>query len=163
MEPDAAPGDGRAESASSRADRNWNDILQEVRVTQAGTQILTGFLLAIAFQPRFALLDAYQHVLYLCLVVVAVSTTALSLLPVSLHRLLFHRQVKSATVRFGDLVLRFVLVGVALTLSGTIMLIFDVAVSRLAGLVAGATAAALAVVLGVVVPLLVRAASHRMP
>ena len=34
-------------------DRNWNEMLQELRVTQTGTQILTGFLLAIAFQNRF--------------------------------------------------------------------------------------------------------------
>ena len=31
-------------------DRNWNEILQELRVTQTGTQIFTGFLLTIAFQ-----------------------------------------------------------------------------------------------------------------
>ncbi|MFZ8499112.1 DUF6328 family protein, partial [Staphylococcus aureus] len=36
---------GRApESAAQRADRNWADVLQELRVLQTGTQILTGFL-----------------------------------------------------------------------------------------------------------------------
>ena len=50
---DADPSDGRDESLNEKMDRNWNDILQELRVTQTGTQILTGFLLAIAFQPRF--------------------------------------------------------------------------------------------------------------
>ena len=30
---------------SLRRDRNWDELLQELRVTQTGTQILTGFLL----------------------------------------------------------------------------------------------------------------------
>ena len=46
-------------------DRNWNEMLQELRVTQTGTQILTGFLLAIAFQNRFSELDRFQHGIYL--------------------------------------------------------------------------------------------------
>lgn len=45
---DADPGpDGRGESPSQRADRNWNDLLQEFRVLQTGVQLLSGFLLAI--------------------------------------------------------------------------------------------------------------------
>jgi len=51
-DPDAAP--GRDETPEERADRNWAEILQELRAVQTGTQILTGFLLAIAFQPVFA-------------------------------------------------------------------------------------------------------------
>jgi len=50
---DADPTDGRDESVNERMDRNWNEILQELRVTQTGTQIFTGFLLTIAFQQRF--------------------------------------------------------------------------------------------------------------
>jgi hypothetical protein len=50
---------GRQESDSERSDRNWIDLLQELRVLQAGTQILTAFLLAIAFQPRFERSTSY--------------------------------------------------------------------------------------------------------
>ncbi|QYF73171.1 DUF6328 family protein [Cryobacterium sp. PAMC25264] len=50
-EPDAAH-DGRDETVTERLDRNWNELLQEVRVIQAGSQILTGFLLAAVFQLR---------------------------------------------------------------------------------------------------------------
>ena len=55
--------DGRPETPAQRADRNWNEILQELRVLQTGTQILTGFLLALAFQPSFADLDGGQRML----------------------------------------------------------------------------------------------------
>ena len=74
MSVEGGPGEDQefGESPLHRSDRNWGDILQEVRVAQAGTQILTGFLLTIAFQPRFAELDSYQRALYLGLIVVAV-------------------------------------------------------------------------------------------
>jgi hypothetical protein len=51
-EPDAGH-DGRAETPTERLDRNWAELLQELRVIQTGTQILTGFLLAAVFQSRF--------------------------------------------------------------------------------------------------------------
>lgn len=38
--------DGRDETRNERADRNWDELMQELRVMQTGTQILTGFLLA---------------------------------------------------------------------------------------------------------------------
>ena len=46
LEKDAVPDDGRDETEGERLDRNWNELLQELRVIQTGTQILTGFLLA---------------------------------------------------------------------------------------------------------------------
>ncbi|GAA1828005.1 hypothetical protein JOF54_001982 [Microlunatus capsulatus] len=64
-EPGAEADDGREESPNQRLDRNWIEILQELRVTQTGTQVLTGFLLAVAFQPRFDDLETYQQRIYL--------------------------------------------------------------------------------------------------
>ena len=39
------------ESDSERLTRNLNELLQELRVTQTGVQILTGFLLTLPFTP----------------------------------------------------------------------------------------------------------------
>ena len=142
------------ETESERIARNWDEILQELRVTQTGTQILTGFLLTLAFQPRFDDLDPFQVDVYLVLVVLAALTTALALAPVSLHRSLFREGAKSQIVVFTDRILKAVLVGVALVLSGTVLLIFDVVLGRAAALVAGG--AALVVIIGfwVALPLL---------
>ncbi len=128
------------ESPRDRRDRNWSELLQELRVIQTGTQILTGFLLTLAFQPRFESLDAYQVGIYLALVLVAGSTTALGLAPVSLHRALFRKGSKERIVLIGNRLLILILIGVLLTLSGTVLLIFDVVVGRAAGLVAGGAA-----------------------
>jgi len=135
---DAAPGDGRDETESERLDRNWAEILQELRVVQTGTQILTGFLLAIAFQQRFEQLDGYQRIVYLVLVCVAVLATLLALTPVSMHRALFRRHAKRRLVAIGNRILITTLATVLVTLAGTILLIFDMVAGNTAGLVAGA-------------------------
>jgi hypothetical protein len=158
---DADPGDGRDESVNQRMDRNWNEILQELRVTQTGTQILTGFLLAIAFQQRFTGLTTFQHRVYLVLVLGAALTTILGLAPVNLHRGLFRRHAKVVVVRTAHVILRLALVGVALVLTGTVLLIFDVVVGRRAAWWAAA-GTALAVVLVASLPLVVRLITHRM-
>jgi nitrate reductase gamma subunit len=155
---DADPADGRNETFNERMDRNWNEILQELRVTQTGTQILTGFLLTIVFQPKFSELDHFQHAVYLVLVVLAGLTTVLGLTPVLLHRELFRRQMKGTVVRTADIFLRAALAGIALVLMGTELLVFDVAVDREAGLIAaGVTLCVLSAI--AVLPLAIRA--HR--
>ncbi|GHC87040.1 hypothetical protein GCM10010349_73400 [Streptomyces flavofungini] len=47
------PRRGRDETAEQRADRQWTDLIQEMRVALTGVQILFGFLLTVVFTPRF--------------------------------------------------------------------------------------------------------------
>ena len=44
----------RGDTPMQRLDRNWGELLQELRVVQTGVQLLTGFLLTLPFQARFA-------------------------------------------------------------------------------------------------------------
>ena len=137
---DIDPTDGRDESLNERMDRNWNEILQELRVTQTGTQIFTGFLLTIAFQSRFSELTTFQVRVYLILVAAAVLTTALGLAPVNLHRSMFREGAKMIIVQTAHVIVRIMLVGVAVMLIGTVLLIFDLVVDRRAALIiAGVT------------------------
>ena len=128
--------DGRNETLDERMDRNWNEMLQELRVTQTGTQIITGFLLAIAFQNRFAELDAFQRAVYLGLVLAAVLTTAMGLAPVNLHRVLFRQHAKKLIVDVAHILLRLTLAGVGVVLVGTVLLIFDVVLDRRSAVIA---------------------------
>ena len=154
---DVDPHDGRDETESERNDRNWTEILQELRVIQTGTQILTGFLLTLAFQQRFTDLDAYQIDTYLALVIVAALATALALSPVALHRALFRRRAKGTIVKIANFMLKATLAAVGLTLTGTAMLIFDVVVSRGAGIVAGVVALVVVILAWIALPSIVRA------
>src|SRR5829696_4994260 len=146
--------DGRNESLNERMDRNWNELLQELRVTQTGTQIFTGFLLTIAFQTRFSELTTFQIRVYLIRVVAAVLTTALGLAPVNLHRALFRRGVKMTIVQTAHVIMRITLVGVAIMLIGTVLLIFDLVIDRSAALIAAGATLLIVIVLAVLPPLL---------
>jgi hypothetical protein len=133
---DAVPGDGRDETANQRADRNWNDLLQELRVTQTGTQLISGFLLAVAFQSRFPELDAWQLSLYVALVGLAAASTFLGLAVVVVHRLHFAKHVKVRLVRDGGRILIANMAIVVVLTAGVTSLIVDFAVDRTAGLIA---------------------------
>lgn len=137
---------GRNETPEERSDRNWNELLQELRVMQTGTQILTGFLLTLPFQSRFTELDDFQVGTYLVLVILAVVTTIVVVAPVSLHRLLFRRHLKSETVTIGDRILKLALGFLGLVVTGVVLLVFDVVTTRGVALaVAGAVAIAVLV------------------
>jgi hypothetical protein len=154
---DADPNDGRRETVTERLDRNWDEILQELRVIQTGTQILTGFLLAAVFQSRFSDLDDYQRTVYACLVVVTILTTVMGLAPVSLHRVLFRQRAKATIVDATDRFLQLTMGGVAITLAGTAMLIFDFVFGRVGGILAGVGVLLVVCSLWVVLPRVLRA------
>lgn len=144
--------DGRHETADRRADRNWNELLQELRVMQTGVQVVTGFLLILPFQQRFAELDDYQRALYLVLMAVAVATTGVLVAPVSVHRSVFRQGLKTPLVTASDRLTRLGLAMLGLVVTGTAVLAFDVVLSRTAGVVVGVCCAALLTALWVVVP-----------
>lgn len=146
------PDPARHETEAEKMDRNWDELMQEIRVTQTGAQILVGFLLTVPFEQRFAQLDHFQRTVYLLLVGLAVLATVLIVTPVSLHRLLFRRRLKRELVRVGSV---FALSGLAVlgvVLTGVPLLLFDIVVSRRAGLVAAGLVAVLLVGFWLTVP-----------
>ena len=145
-------GSGRSESPTERADRKWNDMLQELRVIQTGAQLTAGFLLTLPFQQKFADLTDLQRDVYLGLVVLAAAITALVLSPVAIHRRLSGEQVKDRLVRASHFIMQTVLVLMALLVAGIVAFIFDVVIDRTSALVAGGAILALLVVMLGVVP-----------
>jgi hypothetical protein len=51
----------RDEIPAEQSDRNWTELLQELRVTQTGAQILFSLLLTVPFSPRFATVTPFQR------------------------------------------------------------------------------------------------------
>ncbi|RFA20625.1 DUF6328 family protein [Subtercola boreus] len=151
--PESPPPD---ESVTQELERNWTELLQELRVIQTGTQILTGFLLTLPFQAKFASLSTFQETLYLCLVVGAALATALALAPVSVHRLLFRHGAKPQIVDTGNRLAKITLGVVAIVLTGTVTFIFDVVLGDTAALVTGIAALLVLASLWIVLPLSVR-------
>lgn len=160
---DADPFDGRHETVTERLDRNWNGLLQELRVLQTGTQLLTGFLLTIAFQPVFEKLATWQVVLYLTVVCSAVLSTILVLMPVALHRALFRQHAMAELVAWADRTVRLGLLATGLAIVGVVALVFSAAAGVPGAAVAGALALALVVAVWLVLPRRVRTSAERGP
>lgn len=148
--------DGRDESANERADRNWNELMQELRVMQTGAQVLTGFLLAIAFQSRFPELDQGQVAAYVALVALAALATILSISPVVLHRVLFREGRKAQLVTYSSRIVSAELVIIAMLTVGVTTFIIDVAVGLNAALVAFVVTTVVVLLLWVVTALFAR-------
>lgn len=154
--------DLRNESAIEKLDRNWMELLQELRVLQTGVQILAGFLLTLPFQARFDTLDNFQTTLYLANVTLAALTTSLILLPVSVHRRLFRLHLRAALVSSADRIAKVALAGIGLLSVGTSALVFDVTAGRTAGLTAGAALLGVLLILLVYVPTRLRRQAEEM-
>ena len=108
--------------------RNWDELMQEIRVTQTGTQILTGFLLTVPFSSRFEELTTFQRWVYLAVLGGSVLTTCLVVAPVAFHRLLFRQRRRQLIVDLGN---RFAIAGLvllAVTIAGVIVLVVDIVV-----------------------------------
>lgn len=141
---------------ASAADRNWNELLQELRVTQTGLQVLTGFLVTIPFQQRFTSLSTGQEVLYLCTLSVAVLATVLVLAPAVFHRLLFRQQEKEWLVTTANIFARAGLLLAGVAICGVAWLIFDVVLGTAAGVAAVITTVVVFVGVWLIVPLVFR-------
>lgn len=118
----------RNETEDQRLDRNYVEILQELRVAQTGTQILFAFVLTMAFTPRFDHITTFQRGLYIVTLLSAAAATALLIGPVSFHRLLFRRRQKAALV---DVANRMAIAGLgllAVAMVSAVLLVLSVAV-----------------------------------
>ena len=115
--------DPRDESEAERDDRNLAELLQELRVTGLGVQVLFGFLLSLPFTNRFTKLSQGQRDLYLATLVLAAVATALLLGPVAYHRLVFRRGQKERLVRAASVMAITGLATVGLAVSAAVLLV----------------------------------------
>ncbi|MFD3419576.1 DUF6328 family protein [Streptomyces decoyicus] len=124
--------DGRDESPEERADRRWNELLQEVRVIQTGVQILFAFLLTVAFTPRFATLEPTDKAIYVVTVLLGAATTGALIGTVTFHRLVTGHRLKPETVMWAS---RLALLGIVLllgTVTSALLLILRIALHNAA-------------------------------
>ncbi len=145
----------RNETAAERYDRNWVELVQELRVAQTGVQILAGFLLMLPFTQRFDEIAEGYHVLFLVAFGLSVLTAGLMIAPVLMHRVLFGQRVKDTVVTLGDRIAKVAMASLGLTMVAVTALIFGVVLGLAAALAAGAVVLAFYVLTWVVLPLAV--------
>jgi Family of unknown function (DUF6328) len=142
----------RHETPTERLDRNWTDLLQELRVVQTGVQLLTGFLLTLPFQQKFSQLSDTERGIYLFAVGMSILATGFLQAPVSVHRALFRRHRRKQTVMLAHRLAIVGMVFLALAVVSVSSLIFDVVVGSGGGIAAGIATGLLLVVLWLIVP-----------
>jgi len=155
--------DDRDESEADRLDRNYNELLQELRVAETGVQILFAFMLSIAFQQRFETLDDLQRTVYVTTLLFCTVAFGLLVAPVAFHRLVFRQGLKDELVRITNVLAlggtTFLLLAV---LSG-VLLILDYVVGRTFAVVATGVLSVFFVSLWLVLPMSRRRAEEKRP
>jgi hypothetical protein len=99
----------RNETDLERVDRNFQELLQELRVVSIGVQVLFGFLLIVPFSAGFDRVSTPERYFYLGVLVVVAIATGLLIAPTALHRLIFRRGDKPYLV---DTANRFTIAGI---------------------------------------------------
>jgi hypothetical protein len=129
------------ESEKQRWQRNFADLLQELRVAQTGVQILFAFLLTLPFSNGFTRTTSFQKDVYIVALLSAAAATALIISPVAFHRALFRQGRKPELVRFAHRMASGGLAFMLVSMVSAVLLITDFVLSRpLALLLSGITA-----------------------
>jgi Family of unknown function (DUF6328) len=113
------------DTEAERLNRNFGDLLQELRVAQAGVQILFAFLLTLPFQARFAAITTFEKAVYIGALCTAAFAAATFIAPVAYHRVLFRMGRKPQIVRASHRLATLGLVFLFLAMMGAILLVTD--------------------------------------
>jgi O-antigen/teichoic acid export membrane protein len=141
------------ESPQERLNRNMNELLQELRVSQTGVQILFAFLLTLPFTQRFKEVTTFQRDVYFATLLLAAASAAFFIAPVSAHRLLFRRQGKEHLINSSNWMAIAGLGCLAVAIVGVILLISDFLFGATLAAIATGLAFLLFVVLWYLLPL----------
>ena len=154
--PDAG-GTGRHESALQRSDRQFGELLQELRVILPGVQVLFAFLLTVPFSARFDETTDLQQWLYFVTLLSTTVATVLLMAPTALHRLRFRRGMKGDIVDISHHLTLGGLAALAVAIVVAITLITDVLFAAWAALLVGGAVLVLVAGLWCLLPLSRRA------
>ncbi|MGH3451918.1 MAG: DUF6328 family protein [Haloechinothrix sp.] len=144
------------ETHNERLTRNVNELLGELRVAQAGVQILFGFLLAVVFTTTFRDASGLEKALHMVAVLLAVLSTALLSAPAAWHRVLFRAGRRYEILRLGNRLVLAGLICLALAVTVTVSLIAKVVFGFVAMAVIGLVVLVTFTVLWFVAPVRLR-------
>ena len=128
----------RNETPTERADRNMNELLQELRVALPGVQVLFAFLFSVPFAARFEEVTAFEEKVYFATLLCSACATALLIAPSVYHRLNFARGDKAHIVAVANRLAIAGFVVLALAMVGAVLLVLHFVFAT--GLAAAGTA-----------------------
>ncbi|PPK66409.1 DUF6328 family protein [Actinokineospora auranticolor] len=124
------------ETPKERLDRNLGELLQELRVAQAGVQILFGFLLSIAFTEVYVRdANAFERGTHLVAVLFAVASVGLLTAPAAWHRILFRRGKRQEIMHLATRTTIAGLVCLSLAFTAAVLLLAEMVIGGWAAFV----------------------------
>lgn len=141
------------ESPDERLARNVNELLQELRVAQAGVQFLFGFLLAVAFTEHYGRASGFEQIVHLVAVVFATAAVACLTAPAAWHRVLFRQGQRPVILRVANRLAVIGLACLAVAMTATVLLLFEVVAGPVIATVFAVLFAVLFVALWFLVPM----------
>jgi hypothetical protein len=150
----------RNESEATRLDRNYSELLQELRVAQTGVQVLFAFLLGIAFTQRYTALETYERVFYVITLVSAACTAIMLIAPAAVHRMLFGEHRKDEVVELTSRLAAAGLVLLAIAMLSAVLFVLDVVTTLTIAIIITSLLAALIAVVWYLLPASQRTRNH---
>lgn len=123
-------GGAGSEDEHERLDRNFSELLQELRVAQPGVQVLFAFLLTVPFAQGFERATDFQRDVYGATLALSAIATACLIAPGAAHRLLFRHHQKRWLVFTGNRLAIAGLAALALAMLSAMLLVCDYLFSR---------------------------------
>ncbi|WP_205650546.1 DUF6328 family protein [Actinoplanes solisilvae] len=120
----------KPETEKQRWDRNFADLLQELRVAQTGIQILFAFLLTLPFSSGFPDVTQFQKDTYVVALLAAAGATAMIIAPVAFHRALFRQGRKPELVRYAHRMASGGLAFLLVSMVACVLLVTDFILAR---------------------------------
>lgn len=143
---------GRGETAAERADRNFAEVVQELRVAQTGVQVLFAFLLSLPFLADFPADDRVFATIYTGALLSAAGAALVFIAPVAFHRLHFRQGRKEGVVWLTHGMSLLGLTLLVTAMAAAVWLVIRVLWSPAAGLVVVLAMIGGVIVLWIVVP-----------
>ena len=129
------------EDQAERLNRELIELLNELRVTLPGVQVLFAFLLAVPFTQRFTQVNDVQKMTFFIAVLLTTVSTILLIAPSAYHRLRWREHDKEQMLRTSNRMVIVGMVTLALAMTAVVFLITDVLFDATwASFVAGASA-----------------------
>ncbi|WP_232835776.1 DUF6328 family protein [Actinocorallia populi] len=122
---DGSPSGVPGESPAARADRNFVELLQGLRVAVTGVQVLFAFLLTVPFSPGFEEVTDAQRTMYYVALVSAAIASIFFIAPAAQHRILFRQGLKEPLVHRSN---RYAMLGtlaLAVSITSATLLVVD--------------------------------------
>jgi hypothetical protein len=150
------PGHDAREDPEERITRELDELLQQLRITLPGVQVLFAFLLTVPFTNRFHLVQGTERNAFIAAFLSTAAASALLLAPVAYARIQFRQFDKERLVRLGTVAAIGGLALLAIALSTSTYVVTQVLFSTTAAALVAAGIAILFATTWFVLPLLAR-------